>query len=89
MESGVLYSSSAIIALCATLIKLPLGTFGDLYNPIHVQVAAIYPVVVLLSVNRGQSGNTIVVPSLDIRTTEGSGSDAGRYYPGLGYNAVH
>ncbi|KAJ6594339.1 hypothetical protein B0H19DRAFT_1095052 [Mycena capillaripes] len=51
VESGLLYSLSAIIMLLFSVIpgKLPTGnTLGDLYTPINVQFAGIYPAVVLL-----------------------------------------
>ncbi|KAJ6594341.1 hypothetical protein B0H19DRAFT_1095054 [Mycena capillaripes] len=54
VESGLLYSLSAIITLLFSVIpgKLPTGnTLGDLYTPINVQLAGAYPAVVLLLVS--------------------------------------
>ncbi|KAJ7680706.1 hypothetical protein DFH06DRAFT_1315450 [Mycena polygramma] len=54
VESGVLYSISAISLLLFSVIpgKLPTGnTLGDLYTPINVQLAGAYPAVVLLLVS--------------------------------------
>ncbi|KAF9258490.1 hypothetical protein L218DRAFT_799160, partial [Marasmius fiardii PR-910] len=50
IESGVLYCISVIIALVFTVIRLPFGTLGDLYTPVNIQIAGIYPLVVLLLV---------------------------------------
>lgn len=36
--------------LAATLIRLPFGTLGDIYTPVNVQIAGIYPTIVLLIV---------------------------------------
>ncbi|KAG7093132.1 hypothetical protein E1B28_009415 [Marasmius oreades] len=55
VESGVLYCISIITTLVFTLIRLPIGTLGDIYTPVNVQIAGIYPLVVLLLVNHGQS----------------------------------
>ncbi|KAF9062528.1 hypothetical protein BDP27DRAFT_1336476 [Rhodocollybia butyracea] len=52
VESGVLYIFSGIMALSASLIRLPHGTLGDIYTPVNFQIAGIYPLVVLLLVNR-------------------------------------
>jgi len=52
VESGVLYSISLITVLIATVIPLPLGTLGDLYTPVNCQLAGIYPLIVLIMVNK-------------------------------------
>ncbi|KAJ6594336.1 hypothetical protein B0H19DRAFT_1095048 [Mycena capillaripes] len=54
VESGLLYSLSAVITLLFSVIpgKLPTGnTLGDLYTPINIQIAGAYPAVVLLLVS--------------------------------------
>ncbi|KAJ6594291.1 hypothetical protein B0H19DRAFT_1094854 [Mycena capillaripes] len=58
VESGLLYSLSAIITLLFSVIpgKLPTGnTLGDLYTPINIQFAGAYPAVVLLLVSANAS----------------------------------
>ncbi|KAF9030382.1 hypothetical protein BDP27DRAFT_1306196 [Rhodocollybia butyracea] len=51
-ESGVLYIFSGIMVLTASLIRLPHGTLGDIYTPVNFQIAGIYPLIILLLVNR-------------------------------------
>ncbi|KAF9062548.1 hypothetical protein BDP27DRAFT_1176911, partial [Rhodocollybia butyracea] len=51
-ESGVLYIISGIMVLTASVIRLPHGTLGDIYTPVNFQIAGIYPLVILLLVNR-------------------------------------
>ncbi|KAK7433472.1 hypothetical protein VKT23_015480 [Stygiomarasmius scandens] len=51
VESGIIYCLSCITVLVATLIPLERGTLGDIYTPVNVQLAGMYPVVVLLFVN--------------------------------------
>ncbi|KAK0476166.1 hypothetical protein IW261DRAFT_1492322 [Armillaria novae-zelandiae] len=51
-ESGLIYCLSVIILLIATTIRLPFGTLGDIYAPISVQFAGIYPTIVILLVSR-------------------------------------
>ncbi|EJD54808.1 hypothetical protein AURDEDRAFT_51722 [Auricularia subglabra TFB-10046 SS5] len=51
VESGVLYCLSTITVLVSSLIVLPFGTLGDIYTPVNVQIAGIYPTVVLLIVS--------------------------------------
>ncbi|KAK7044001.1 hypothetical protein VNI00_008169 [Paramarasmius palmivorus] len=55
IESGLLYCISGVICLISSLIRLQDGTLGDIYTPINIQIAGIYPIVVLLLVSRGQS----------------------------------
>ncbi|KAK7044000.1 hypothetical protein VNI00_008168 [Paramarasmius palmivorus] len=55
IESGLLYCISGITVLVSSLIRLPVGTLGDIYTPVNIQIAGIYPIVVLLLVSRGQS----------------------------------
>lgn len=49
----------------STVIRLPIGTLGDLYTPVNAQLAGIYPIVVLLLVNQDRSlDKTIFVNSV-------------------------
>jgi hypothetical protein len=41
-----------LVLLASTLIRLPNGTLGDIYGPVNVQLASIYPVIVFLLVTR-------------------------------------
>ncbi|KAK0465886.1 uncharacterized protein EV420DRAFT_799027 [Desarmillaria tabescens] len=52
VESGIIYCLSGIIALIATEIQLPFGNLSDVYTPIQVQFAGIYPTLVILLVSR-------------------------------------
>ncbi|THU96904.1 hypothetical protein K435DRAFT_890726 [Dendrothele bispora CBS 962.96] len=51
VESGVIYCVSCITVLVAMVIPLEKGTLGDIYSPVNVQLAGMYPVVVLLLVS--------------------------------------
>ncbi|KAF9257700.1 hypothetical protein L218DRAFT_910207 [Marasmius fiardii PR-910] len=55
IESGVLYCISVISTLVFAVIRLPVGTLGDFYTPVNIQIAGMYPLVVLLLVNHGRS----------------------------------
>ncbi|KAJ3796331.1 hypothetical protein GGU11DRAFT_788682 [Lentinula aff. detonsa] len=60
VESGVLYSISLITILIATLIPLPKGTLGDLYTPVNLQLAGMYPLIVLIMVNKNRTLDKVV-----------------------------
>ncbi|THU80954.1 hypothetical protein K435DRAFT_938502, partial [Dendrothele bispora CBS 962.96] len=51
VESGIIYCLSCITVLVAILIPLKVGTLGDIYTPVNVQLAGMYPVAVLLLVS--------------------------------------
>ncbi|KAL5485978.1 hypothetical protein ACEPAI_7022 [Sanghuangporus weigelae] len=55
VESGLIYCVSGFMVLIASVIRLPKGTLGDVYTPVHVQVAGIYPTVVLALVSQQRS----------------------------------
>ncbi|KAJ7693335.1 hypothetical protein B0H17DRAFT_1059787 [Mycena rosella] len=86
VESGVLYSISGVIVLVASVIKLPEGTLGDLYTPVHTQIAGAYPSVVLLLVSMQRSLNETTflntfeasAPSRPIEFRTGDANPAGR-----------
>ncbi|PBL02981.1 hypothetical protein ARMGADRAFT_1024102 [Armillaria gallica] len=62
--SGLMLSSLSLVALIATVIRLPDGTLGDVYTPVNVQFAGIYPAIVLLLVNRqGELNETVIFTS--------------------------
>ncbi|SJL02425.1 uncharacterized protein ARMOST_05752 [Armillaria ostoyae] len=64
VESGIIYCFSGAMVLIATLIQLPDGTLGDVYTPVHVQFAGIYPAIVLLLVShRGELNQTVMFTS--------------------------
>ncbi|KAJ7646918.1 hypothetical protein FB45DRAFT_891821 [Roridomyces roridus] len=54
-ESGVLYCVSALMVLISALVSLPHGSLGDIYIPVHVQIAGAYPSFVLLLVGTQRS----------------------------------
>ncbi|KZV78960.1 hypothetical protein EXIGLDRAFT_783013 [Exidia glandulosa HHB12029] len=51
VESGSIYCVSGITVLIATVVRLPHGTLGDIYTPVNVQIAGIYPTIVLVIVS--------------------------------------
>ncbi|KAL5504107.1 hypothetical protein ACEPAH_8180 [Sanghuangporus vaninii] len=55
VESGLIYCISGLLVLLASLVRLPHGTLGDIYTPVHVQIAGIYPTVVLTLVSQKRS----------------------------------
>ncbi|KAK0444378.1 hypothetical protein EV421DRAFT_1800763, partial [Armillaria borealis] len=64
VESGIIYCLSGLVVLIATVIRLPDGTLGDVYTPVNVQFAGIYPAIVLLLVNRqGELNETVMFTS--------------------------
>ncbi|KAK0230367.1 hypothetical protein IW262DRAFT_397172 [Armillaria fumosa] len=64
VESGIIYCLSGLVVLIATLIRLPDGALGDVYTPVNVQFAGIYPAIVLLLINRqGELNETIIFTS--------------------------
>ncbi|THU92709.1 hypothetical protein K435DRAFT_671666, partial [Dendrothele bispora CBS 962.96] len=54
VETGALYCISCTIALICSLFRLPAGTVGDIYMPVNIQFAGLYPIIVLLFVNQQQ-----------------------------------
>ncbi|KAI3620015.1 hypothetical protein WG66_009052 [Moniliophthora roreri] len=54
-RAGLFYCISGATVLVSSLIRLPFGTLGDIYTPVNIQVAGIYPIVVLLLVSQGKS----------------------------------
>ncbi|KAF9055374.1 hypothetical protein BDZ89DRAFT_1055973 [Hymenopellis radicata] len=60
VESGLLYCISGIVVLIFGVVRLPVGTLGDVYMPVNVQIAGIYPIVVLLLVDyQDNHGGTV------------------------------
>ncbi|THU80032.1 hypothetical protein K435DRAFT_768381 [Dendrothele bispora CBS 962.96] len=55
VETGLLYCISCTTVLIGTVIRLPAGTVGDIYTPVNIQMAGLYPIIVLLLVNQEQS----------------------------------
>jgi len=55
LESGVFYCLSAMFVLASSLIRLPYNTLGDLYGPVHLQIAGAYTPIVLLLVSMQRS----------------------------------
>ncbi|KAL0060095.1 hypothetical protein AAF712_013112 [Marasmius tenuissimus] len=62
VESGLLYCFSGITVLITTVIRLPVGTLGDIYTPMNTQIAGMYPMVVLLLVSHGKTLENTVFP---------------------------
>ncbi|KAF9059328.1 hypothetical protein BDP27DRAFT_1341675 [Rhodocollybia butyracea] len=78
VESGVLYSISLITTLVASIIHLPTrGTLGDLYTPVNLQLAGIYPLVVLIMVNKNRTlGKEVTAFSSDSITFTSIGTSS-------------
>ncbi|KAL5485980.1 hypothetical protein ACEPAI_7024 [Sanghuangporus weigelae] len=55
VESGLIYCISGLLVLLASLVRLPHGTLGDIYTPVHVQIAGIFPTIVLTLVSQKRS----------------------------------
>ncbi|KAF5388894.1 hypothetical protein D9757_005038 [Collybiopsis confluens] len=55
IETGVLYTISCLTLLIAAVIPVKAGTLGDLYAPVNVQFAGIYPIIVLLLITHDKS----------------------------------
>ncbi|KAK0499653.1 hypothetical protein EDD18DRAFT_1349847 [Armillaria luteobubalina] len=64
VESGIIYCLSGLMVLIATVVRLPFGTLGDVYTPVNVQFAGIYPAIVILLVTyRGELNETVLFAS--------------------------
>ncbi|KAL5525813.1 hypothetical protein ACEPAG_7150 [Sanghuangporus baumii] len=55
VESGLICCLFDIMVLIASVIRLPFGSLGDFHTPVHVQVAYIYPTIVLVLVSQQRS----------------------------------
>ncbi|EEB89220.1 hypothetical protein MPER_12707 [Moniliophthora perniciosa FA553] len=71
IESGLFYCISGATVLVSSLIRLPLGTLGDIYTPVNIQIAGIYPIVVLLLVSQGKSLDPTVFNTTDATSSQG------------------
>ncbi|PBK66936.1 hypothetical protein ARMSODRAFT_938665 [Armillaria solidipes] len=76
VESGIIYCFSAITVLIATVIRLPFGTLGDVYTPVNVQFAGIYPTIVLILVSRqGELNESVMFTDQDKSNTQERAQD--------------
>ncbi|THU80945.1 hypothetical protein K435DRAFT_767657 [Dendrothele bispora CBS 962.96] len=82
VESGIIYCLSCITVLIATVVPLEVGTLGDIYTPVNVQLAGMYPVAVLLLV----SGEYSMEPEFFSGSTVGS--ERGNRESGVSVRAV-
>ncbi|KAJ6521921.1 hypothetical protein DFH09DRAFT_1047655 [Mycena vulgaris] len=65
LESGVFYCLSGLTVVVAMLIRMPRGTFGDIYIAVNIQFAGAYaPVVLLLVRNQTSLGDTDFMGSI-------------------------
>ncbi|EJD37081.1 hypothetical protein AURDEDRAFT_188167 [Auricularia subglabra TFB-10046 SS5] len=67
IESGLLYCLSTVFMIVAMTIRLPYGTLGDLYTPVNVQLAGMYPTLVILIVSLRMS---VQESTMDARSRE-------------------
>ncbi|KAJ3823840.1 hypothetical protein EV361DRAFT_873136 [Lentinula raphanica] len=74
VESGMLYSISLVTILIATVIPLREGTLGDIYTPVNLQLAGIYPLIVLIMVNKNRTLDNVVKVSNDSHPARSLGS---------------
>ncbi|KAI0692886.1 hypothetical protein BC835DRAFT_1306955 [Cytidiella melzeri] len=64
VESGLAYCLSSIFVVISLMISLPDNfTLGDVYVPIHSQVAGMYPALVMVLVSTGSSVENMTSPS--------------------------
>jgi len=92
VESGLLYIIIGATVLASLFIRLPFGTLGDILMPVGVQLAGMYPIVVLLLVDqRWTLRATTYISSgtavLDIRASQasqGSRMEPMSFAPGKG-----
>jgi len=61
------YFSRQIVALVSPVIHLPFGTLGDIFMPVTVQLAGMYPIIVLLLVENNRSLDTTYCSSSSIK----------------------
>ncbi|KAH9978637.1 hypothetical protein BGW80DRAFT_1165079 [Lactifluus volemus] len=57
VESGILYIVITVTNVVCLVVHVPFGTVGDVFTPIGVQLAGIYPIIVVLLVDRNRSLN--------------------------------
>ncbi|KAJ3555768.1 hypothetical protein NM688_g2388 [Phlebia brevispora] len=55
IETGAVYLASSLLLLVLMFIRLPYGTIGDIYTPCNLQVAGIYPTLVIVLVGLQQT----------------------------------
>ncbi|KAJ3719567.1 hypothetical protein DFJ43DRAFT_1042700 [Lentinula guzmanii] len=63
-----------VTILIATLIPLPKGTLGDLYTPVNLQLAGMYPLIVLIMVNKNRTLDKVVSVFSDNHETHSIGN---------------
>ncbi|EJD37084.1 hypothetical protein AURDEDRAFT_173841 [Auricularia subglabra TFB-10046 SS5] len=51
IESGIFYCLSNVVMVVSLGLRLPYGTVADIYAPVNVQLAGMYPTVVLMIVS--------------------------------------
>ncbi|KAH9998433.1 hypothetical protein BJV74DRAFT_904642 [Russula compacta] len=76
VESGMLYILIGVSVLASLVIHLPFGTLGDIFMPVAVQLAGMYPIIVLLLVDQGRSLNSTSYDSSGPITNAGGGQSS-------------
>ncbi|KAF8882216.1 hypothetical protein CPB85DRAFT_408958 [Mucidula mucida] len=74
VESGLLYCISGAALLICSLVHMPLGRLGDVYTPVNVQIAGIYPVIVLLLAEYQNSQGGTLFETSQLQLVEVTGS---------------
>ncbi|KAI0266779.1 hypothetical protein BC834DRAFT_984112 [Gloeopeniophorella convolvens] len=74
VESGTLYILIGVSVLVSLVIRLPFGTLGDLFAPVSVQLAGMYPIIVLLLVDQEHSLDKTAFYSTGVPSGPGRGS---------------
>ncbi|KAJ3551195.1 hypothetical protein NM688_g4851 [Phlebia brevispora] len=57
IESGLVYCIFGALVVVFSLVRLPFGTVGDIYTPVQVQIAGIYPTLIVVLVALEQTFN--------------------------------
>ncbi|EJD54811.1 hypothetical protein AURDEDRAFT_119186 [Auricularia subglabra TFB-10046 SS5] len=90
VESGLIYCLSTcamqgshgtqVTVIVAMLIRLPSGTLGDIYIPVNVQLAGMYPTVVLLIVGMNTTLHQMTTTIESSVPTDGTAIEFGTPY---------
>ena len=73
----LIIESHQTIAVVAMFIHLPTAMLGDLYTPVNIQIAGIYPVMVLLLIDQENSLDQTIFSASTASTAGCSSSTSG------------
>ncbi|KAF7792383.1 hypothetical protein EIP86_003420 [Pleurotus ostreatoroseus] len=69
IESGFLYCIFGAIGILFSVVKIPHRTVGDIYSPMSLQVAGMYPTIVIVLINLQSWTEATMLPQPSIATT--------------------